>query len=100
LRTITALLVLAAAVAAGGQASASDIYLKKTTPEELKGLCAKAGGKFSQGPARYGCGTDCKGGTGTDCIVSCTPEGKCVAQVIGGRRPRTIEQALTKPARH
>jgi hypothetical protein len=100
LRTITALLVLAAALAASGQATARDITLKKTSADELKAICTKVGGKFTQGPKRYGCGTDCKGGTGTDCIVSCAPDGKCVAQVVGGRRPRTIEEALTRPARH
>jgi hypothetical protein len=71
--------------------------LPKTSPDALKSACDTAGGKFSQGSMGYGCGTDCKGGPGTDCIVHCFPgKKKCTAQVIGGRRPHSVAQALTK----
>ena len=97
MRTVTALLVLTGAIALGGPAMAKDITLKKTGAEELKSVCDKAGGKFSPGAKFYGCGTDCHGGPGTDCIVSCAPDGKCTAQVIGARRPKSVAEALTKP---
>jgi hypothetical protein len=99
-RNSTALFVLIATLAVGGSALARDITLHKTSAEELKTTCDKAGGRFSQGPKRYGCGTNCHGGPGTDCIVSCGPDEQCVAQVIGGRRPRSVAAALTKPGRH
>ena len=104
MRHLTALLVLAGALvlpfALGTAASASDITLPKTSPEALKSVCDKAGGKFSQDAKGAGCGTDCQGGPGTDCIVDCDTGRKCTAQVIGGRRPRSVAEALTKPERH
>lgn len=104
MRTITALIVpagaLALSLALGAPSLGRDLTLPKTTAEQLKTACAKAGGKFSQGPDSYGCGTDCQGGPGTDCIVHCVAERKCDAQVIGARRPRSVAEALTKPARH
>jgi hypothetical protein len=99
-RKSTVLLVLMGALVASSPSLARDIYLQKTTAEALKQVCDKVGGSFSQGPKRYGCGTNCHGGPGTDCIVSCAPDERCVAQVIGGRRPHTAVQALTKPVRH
>lgn len=94
------LLILTGALAFTGTALARDMTLPKTDADALKALCAKAGGSFSTGPRGYGCGTDCKGGPGTDCIVHCAADTKCTAQVIGGRRPRSIAEALTKPERH
>jgi len=99
-RYSTAQFVLIGALAVSGPSLAKDITLHKTSAEELKSTCDKVGGSFSQGPKRYGCGTNCHGGPGTDCIVSCAPDHKCVAQVIGGRRPHTVADALTKPGRH
>ena len=87
-------LVLMGALGCGGAALASDIALHKHTPEDVKAVCAKAGGSFSESAGSYGCGTDCKGGKGTDCLVTCAPDKPCTAQVIGAKRPRTIEQAL------
>jgi L-aminopeptidase/D-esterase-like protein len=94
-----ALLILTGALAFSGAALARDISLPKTTPDALKSACDAAGGKFSQGSMGYGCGTDCKGGPGTDCIVHCDEGKKCTAQVIGSRRPHSVAQALTKPQR-
>ncbi len=95
MRILTALLILAALAL---PASARDLTFPKTTPEQLKAACAKVGGAFSQGDRNYGCGTDCQGKPGTDCTVNCTATLKCIAQVVGGRRPRSIADALTKPA--
>ena len=103
MRHLTALLVLTGALslsfALNGAALARDLTFPKTTAEALKSACDKAGGKFSQDAKGYGCGTDCKGGPGTDCIVHCEAEQKCTAQVIGSGRPRSVAEALTKPER-
>jgi hypothetical protein len=98
-RTITALIVLAGIVALGTPSLARDLTLPKTTADQLKAACAKAGGKFSQDARGYGCGTDCNGGPSTDCIVHCVANERCTAQVIGARRPRSVAEALTKPKR-
>ena len=94
MRSLTALLVLSGTLVLAGAAQARDIRLPKTSADDLQKICTSVGGSFSPGTDRYGCGTDCKGGKGTDCLVTCTPDGPCNGQVIGGRRPRTIEQAL------
>jgi hypothetical protein len=103
-RIVTTLVILAGAIALSlalpQPASARDLTLPKTTAEQLKAACDKAGGTFSQGEKLYGCGTDCAGKPGTDCTVNCTADKKCSAQVIGGRRPRSVADALMKPARH
>ena len=99
MRTITALLVLTGALALSGAALARDITLAKTGVDELKSACAKAAGKFSQDAKGYGCGTNCLGGPGTDCIVHCVTNEKCSAQVIGARHPRSVAEALSKPAK-
>ena len=100
MRKLTALLVLSGTLAVCGPSLARDIHLKKMSADELKQVCDKVGGSFSQGPKMYGCGTNCKGGTGTDCIVSCAPGERCIAQVIGARHPHSAEQALVKPVHH
>jgi len=99
-RKSTALLVLIGTLAVSGPSLARDIHLQKTSAAELKQTCAKVGGSFSQGPQRYGCGTDCKGGPGTACVVTCEADRRCIAQVMGGRRPHNVLQALQKPTRH
>ncbi|MBI3702464.1 MAG: hypothetical protein HY244_01110 [Rhizobiales bacterium] len=93
-----ALLVLTGALALNGAALARDITLPPTAAEALKSACDKAGGQFSQDAKGYGCGTNCLGKPGTDCIVHCATGEKCSAQVIGARHPRSIAEALTKPA--
>jgi hypothetical protein len=98
LRHLTALLVLTGALALNGAALARDITLPQMNAEALKSACDKAGGKFSQDAKGYGCGTNCLGGPGTDCIVHCATGEKCTAQVIGARHPKSVAEALTKPA--
>jgi hypothetical protein len=95
-----ALLVLTGALALNSAATAKDITLPKTSADAIKSACDKAGGKFSQDAKSYGCGTDCHGAPGTDCVVYCEIDQKCTAQVIGGRRPHSVAAALTKPERH
>jgi hypothetical protein len=99
-RNLTALLILMGTLGLSGPSWARDIHLQKTSAAELKQTCDKVGGSFSQGAGSYGCGTDCQGGPGTDCIVTCKADQKCIAQVIGGRRPHTVLEALQKPKRH
>jgi hypothetical protein len=94
-RILACLILLALAA----PAAASDLTLPKTTADQLKAACDKAGGKFSQGDNIYGCGTDCAGKPGTDCTVNCQAGKRCTAQVVGGRRPRSVADALTKPGR-
>ncbi len=101
LRYLTALLVVSGTLAVSAPSLARDIHLHiKMSAAALKETCDQAGGSFSQGPKRYGCGTDCRGGTGTDCIVTCEPGHLCIAQVVGARRPRTVAQALKAPGKY
>ncbi len=97
MRHVATLLILTGALALSGAALARDLTLPKTSAEQLKSACDSAGGKFSQDAKSSGCGTDCHGGPGTDCTVYCPADQKCSAQVIGGRRPRSVAEALTKP---
>ena len=94
MRSLTALLVVGGTLLVAGAAFARDLKLPKTGADELQKICTAVGGSFSPGTDRYGCGTDCKGGKGTDCLVTCAPNASCTAQIIGARRPRTVEQAL------
>ena len=96
---LIALVILNATLALAPPASARDLALPKTTAAQLKAACDKAGGNFSQGDRNYGCGTDCRGKPGTDCMVTCTVSQKCTAQVVGARRPRSVADALARPAR-
>jgi hypothetical protein len=99
-RHLAALLVLTGALALNSAATAKDLTLPKTSADAIKSACTQAGGKFSQDAKSYGCGTDCHGGPGTDCVVYCETDQKCTAQVIGGRRPHSVAAALTKPEAH
>jgi len=86
---------LVALALAASFASAAEVNLKKMSSDDLKAVCQKAGGSFSTDNSGYGCGTDCKGASGTDCTLFCSATGKsCTAQVIGSRRPKTAELAL------
>ncbi|MFA6267969.1 MAG: hypothetical protein WC670_19910 [Pseudolabrys sp.] len=89
-------LVCAAILGTAAPSLARDMPLHKHSADEVKAICAKVGGSFSQGKELYGCGTDCRGAPGTDCIVTCGADQNCTAQVIGARRPRTIESALKR----
>ncbi len=53
--------------------------------DQLQAACGAAGGQFSESPDGngYGCGTNCKGGPGTNCYVACDNGGKCVGQTPG-----------------
>jgi hypothetical protein len=99
-RIVTVPLILISTFALGSSALARDIYLGKHSVAEIKNTCEKAGGSFSQDAKGYGCGTNCHGGRGTDCTVFCPTGDKCVAQVIGARRPRHVLDALKLPERH
>ncbi len=94
MRKLTAACVLIAGLGLSSPSLARDMRLEKQTPDQLKAVCDKVKGSFSQDKSGYGCGTDCKGGPGTACMVYCQPDKKCVAQVVGARRPRTVESAL------
>ncbi len=83
-----------------GASSARDVNLQKHTVTELQAICQQAGGKFSQSANGYDCGTDCHGTPGTACVVFCKAGERCVAQVIGARRPRHALDALQGPKHH
>ncbi len=101
MRHLTALLVLSGTLAFSAPSLARDIHLHiKMSAQALQQACTDAGGKFSQGAAIYGCGTDCHGHPGTDCTVTCRPGHRCIAQTVGGRRARTVAQALQAPAKY
>lgn len=92
--------ILIASLAAAAPAFAADVNLHKHGADEIKSVCAEAGGSFSQGADSYGCGTDCHGKPGTACTVFCKADQNCIAQVLGGRRPRNVLGALKMPERH
>ena len=73
---------------------ARDVSIGKHTAEEVKSVCDKVGGKFSQDATGHYCGTNCHGGPGTDCVVGCKTGQTCIAQVIGSRRPTNLVNAL------
>jgi hypothetical protein len=98
-RKLTVPFVLIGILAFSGAASARDLYLPKHTVDELKAVCTKVNGHFSQDSSGYECGTDCHGKPGTACTVYCRADKRCVAQVNGARRPHTAESALVAPKR-
>ena len=83
-----------------GSSLASETTMHKYTAEELKSVCEKPGGSFSQDAGGYGCGTNCQGKPGTDCIVSCkNNEKNCFVLVPGRARPTSLPNALTRSPR-
>ena len=60
---------------------ARDVSIGKHSAEEVKSVCDKAGGKFSQDATGHYCGTNCHGTPGTDCVVGCKTGQTCIAQV-------------------
>jgi hypothetical protein len=99
-RNLMAPLVLIGALAFTCAASARDTHLPPQTVDQLKAICTKVGGSFSQDSRGYDCGTDCHGKPGTACNVYCQPGKRCVAQLNMGRRAHNIEDALKVPERH
>ena len=93
--------LLVSAIGTGaGSALASEAAMHKFTADELKSACDKAGGSFSQDANGYGCGTNCQGKSGTDCVVACKNNDKsCFAQVPGRARPKSLPNALTRSPR-
>jgi hypothetical protein len=61
---------------------AREVSIGKHTAEEVKNVCGKVGGKFSQDATGHYCGSNCHGGPGTDCVVGCKTGQPCIAQVI------------------
>ncbi len=98
MRNLTLPLILIGTIAVTGSALSNEVSMHKHTAEEIKTICEKVGGKFSQDAAGYDCGTNCRGGPGTDCVVGCKTDQPCVAQVIGSRRPTNLLNALQVPA--
>lgn len=97
---IAAIFGIAAFGAGLRTSAASEAAMHKFGADELRRACDKAGGKFSQDPGGYGCGTNCQGKPGTDCIVACKNNDKgCYAQVPGRARPRSLDNALTRSPR-
>ena len=99
MRNLTALLVLVGILWLGGSSLAAEVSMQKHTADEIKSVCDKVGGRFLQDAGGYGCGTNCQGGPGTDCIVSCKTGQVCFAQTIGSKRPKTLLNALQAQAR-
>ena len=99
MRKLIVPVVLMSALGFSGSSLASPINLHKHGAEEIKAVCAKAGGKYSEGAGTYACGTNCHGGPGTDCVVFCKADQMCDAQVIGARRPTTPLSALQAQTR-
>ena len=83
-----------------GSSMASETTMHKSSVEELKSVCDKAGGSFSQDASGYGCGTNCQGKPGTDCVLACkNSEKSCFAQVPGRARPTSPLNALVRSPR-
>ena len=83
------LLVLGLIVAALGAASPSyartfELH-QNVSHGQLQSACNAAGGSFSDAPdgSGYACGTNCKGGPGTNCYVACDNGGKCTGVTPG-----------------
>ena len=97
MRSLTIPFVLVGTFGLAISSFARDVSVGKHNAEEVKSVCEKVGGKFSQDTTGYYCGTNCHGGPGTDCVVGCKTGQACIAQVIGGRRPTTLVNSLTAP---
>lgn len=99
MRNLAVLLILIVTLGLSVPSFASEVSIRKHAAAEVKSICDKVGGKFSQDATGYYCGTNCHGGPGTDCYVGCKTDQPCIAQVIGSRRPTTLLNALQVPAR-
>ena len=101
MRNSTTFIILCVIIALSiGSSMASETTMRKSTAEELKSVCDKAGGSFSQDAGGYGCGTNCQGKPGTDCVLACkNNEKSCFAQVPGRARPTSPLNALVRSPR-
>jgi hypothetical protein len=97
MRSLVIPVILIGLVGLSASSFAGEVSVGKHTSEEVKSVCDKAGGKFSQDTTGHYCGTDCHGGPGTDCVVGCKTGQTCIAQVIGSRRPTSLVTALETP---
>jgi len=83
-----------------GPSLAQGVSMHKHSVEELKNVCDKAGGSFSQDAGGYGCGTNCQGKPGTDCVVACIKWSRLhIAQFPGRGRPTSLLNALVRSPR-
>ena len=99
MRSVALPLILIGAFGLNVSSYARDVSLGKHTAEEVKSVCEKVGGRFSQDATGHYCSTDCHGGPGTDCVVGCKTGLPCVAQVIGSRRPTNLANARPQGVR-
>ena len=98
MRSLAIALILIGVLGLSVSSFARDVSIGKHSAEEVKSVCDKVGGKFSQDATGHYCGTNCHGGPGTDCVVGCKTGESCIAQVIGSRRPTTLVNALEAPS--
>ena len=98
MRSLAIALILVGVLGLSVSSFARDVSIGKHSAEEVKSVCDKVGGKFSQDATGHYCGTNCHGGPGTDCVVGCKTGESCIAQVIGSRRPTTLVNALEAPS--
>ena len=96
MRNLIVPLILVGAFSLSGSALAQEVSLHKHTAAELKSVCDKVGGRFSQDAGGYGCGTNCQGKPGTDCVIGCKNDQNCTAQVPGRGRPTNLLNALER----
>ena len=96
---IVPLILVGVGLSSGSALAAQEVSLHKHTAAELKSICDKAGGRFSQDAGGYGCGTNCQGKPGTDCVIGCKNDQTCTAQVPGRGRPTNLLNALVRSPR-
>ena len=70
MRSVAVPLIIIGAFGLNVSSYARDVSLGKHTAEEVKSVCEKVGGRFSQDATGHYCSTDCQGGPGTDCVAS------------------------------
>jgi hypothetical protein len=98
-QNLTVPFILVNALSLSGSALALEVSMHKHSAAELKSVCDKAGGKFSQDAAGYDCGTNCQGKPGTDCVVGCKNDQNCTAQAPGRGHPNSLLNALVRSPR-
>ena len=99
MQNLTVAFIFVGVFGLSGLALAQEVSLHKHTAAELKSVCDKVGGRFSQDAEGYGCGTNCQGKPGTDCVIGCKNDQNCTAQVPGRGRPTNLLNALERSPR-